>query len=285
MANRAAMLGQVIRSVARAAAASDRELLWRFVEERDQAAFSALVRRHTPMVLGVCQRALSNRQDAEDACQATFLLLVKKANVERWQSSIANWLYAAARKVAANARIAAQRRARREGKAAQPEAVQPVDQISGRELLAMLDEELDRLPDRYREPLVLCCLEGLTRDEAASRLGIPLGTLKIRLERGRKRLGERLRLRGCALGAGLLALAVTSPAGAAPPGLCEAIMTAAAGQPSPAVTALFEEVATKGFVQKSLLLAVAVAAVVAVGMGMGTASNTAASPAPEPPKA
>jgi RNA polymerase sigma factor (sigma-70 family) len=287
MANRSAVLRQVIRSVAQAdkSAASDRDLLQRFVDQRDQAAFSALVRRHTPMVLGVCQRALSNRQDAEDACQATFLLLVKKAKAERWQASIANWLYATARKVAGNARVAARRRARREGKAAVPEAIQPVDRITGRELLALLDEELDKLPARYREPLVLCCLEGLTRDEAATRLGIPLGTLKIRLERGRKRLGDALTLRGCALGAGLLALAITSPAGASPSRMCEAIMAAATGHPPAAVAALVEGVAMNGVVKKTMLMAVAVAAVVALGMGMGSATNTAANPAPEQPKA
>src|SRR6476659_4639142 len=93
---------------------SDRELLRRFAEEADQAAFAALVRRHAPMVLGVCRRALHNAQDAEDACQATFLLLTRKARAGRWQPSIANWLYAAARKVARNARVAAERRARRE---------------------------------------------------------------------------------------------------------------------------------------------------------------------------
>src|SRR5205823_7024067 len=132
----------------------------------------------------------------------------------RWQPSIANWLYSTARKVARNARVAAQRRAQREGRAAVPEAVLPVDRITGRELLAALDEELDRLPPRYREPLVLCYLEGLTRDEVATRLGVPAGTVKIQLERGRKKLGDALVRRGCALGAGLLALAVTSSVGA-----------------------------------------------------------------------
>jgi RNA polymerase sigma factor (sigma-70 family) len=287
MANRTAALRQALRSVAYAdtTAASDRELLCRFVERHDQDAFSVLVRRHTPMVMGVCQRALSNRQDAEDACQATFLLLVKKAKAEQWQASIANWLYASARKVASNARVAARRRARREGRAAVPVAVRPVDQISGGELIAMLDEELDKLPARYREPLVLCCLEGLTRDEAAARLGVPLGTLKIRLERGRKRLSDRLTLRGCTLGAGLLALAITSPAGASPPRLCEAILAAATGRPSPDVAALVEGVAMSGFVRKSIYMAISLAAVVTLGLGLGSfSSNTAANPAPDNPK-
>jgi RNA polymerase sigma factor (sigma-70 family) len=180
----AATLKKFIRSVASAAdvAASDRDLLHRFAREGDQAAFAALVRRHASMVLGVCQRALSSIPDAEDASQATFLILVRKAKSGRWQVSIANWLYATARKVAANARVAAQRRARREARAGVRETVLPVD-MTAQELLAALDEELDKLPPRYREPLVLCYLEGLTRDEAAHRLEVPLNTVKIRLER------------------------------------------------------------------------------------------------------
>src|SRR5262249_16680421 len=152
---------------------------------------------------------LANAQDAEDACQATFLVLAKKAAGGRWQPSVANWLYTTARKVAHNASVAAQRRARREGQAAVPEAVQPVDRLPGRELLAALGEGRENPPPRYREPLVLCYLEGLTRDDAARRLGIPAATLKAQLERGRKRLGDALTGRGCALGAGLLALAAT----------------------------------------------------------------------------
>src|SRR5206468_3670389 len=107
----------------------------------------------------------------------------RKAKIERWQPSIANWLYATARRVARNARVAAERRAKREGRIHSRAAVEPLDRMSGRELLAALDEELDKLPARYREPLVLCYLEGLTRDEAAARLAVPHGTLKIQLER------------------------------------------------------------------------------------------------------
>src|SRR5262245_34382022 len=116
----AAVLGRVIRSVAQAdpSAVTDRDLLRRFVAKDDQAAFAALVGRHTNMVLGVCRRALSHQQDAEDAVQATFLLLARKAKGVRWQPSVANWLYATARKVAHNARVAVRRRARRERRAA-----------------------------------------------------------------------------------------------------------------------------------------------------------------------
>src|ERR1700722_15638757 len=120
------VLGEVIRAATGStdAVLSDRELLGRFVAAGDQAAFAALFRRHSGMVLGVCRRALSNLQDAEDAWQATFLVLARRARSGRWQPSVANWLYTTARRVAGNARMAAERRARREKKAAVPEAVQ-----------------------------------------------------------------------------------------------------------------------------------------------------------------
>src|SRR4051812_46943038 len=125
---RGATLNRVIRTAAdrERAAATDRDLLRRFADDGDQGAFEALVRRHTGLVLGACRRALANAQDAEDACQATFLILARKARAGRWQPSVANWLFATARKVARDLRRAAGRRARREGRAAVPEAVGPV---------------------------------------------------------------------------------------------------------------------------------------------------------------
>jgi RNA polymerase sigma factor (sigma-70 family) len=254
---------------------TDRELLRRFARGNDQAAFAALAARHTGMVLGVCRRALPTVQDAEDACQTTFLLLAKKARGVRWQASVANWLFTTARKVAHNARVAAQRRARREAGAAVPEAVEPVDRMTGRELLAALDEELERLPPCYREPLVLCYLEGLTRDQAAARLGVPLATLHTRIDRGRKRLHAALTKSGCALGAGLLALAVTSPAGASPPRLVESVLAAATGSPPAAVAALAEGVAVNGVVNKSLPALAAVIGCAALGVGLGAFRSSA----------
>src|SRR5262249_31366076 len=163
-------------------------------------------------VLGVCRRLLPSAEDAEDACQATFLVLARKAGSQRWQPSIAGWLYATARRVARNARVTALRRVRREGEAAVPEAGQPGGGMTARRRRAAVDEGLERLPPRCGAPLVLCYLQGLTRGEAAVRLGITTATLKTQLERGRKKLALALAKRGCALGAGLLALAVTSPA-------------------------------------------------------------------------
>jgi RNA polymerase sigma factor (sigma-70 family) len=278
----AAVLSEVIRTAAGGAADSDRELLRRFAAG-DQEAFAALFRRHAGMVLGVCRRTLPCLQDAEDACQAAFLLLSRKAGSGRWQPSVANWLYLTARRTAQNARVAAQRRARREGRVAVPEAVQPVDRMTGRELLEVLDAELDRLPATYREPLVLCYLEGLTRDEAAARLGVPPTTVKIRLERGRKRLGDALTKRGCVAGAGLLALAATSPAGAAPSRLVGSVLAAVAGRAPAGVAALARGVAVKGFVNKSVgaLLVLVGAAALALGV-LSAGPPVAALPPHEP---
>src|SRR5262249_32842970 len=155
---------------------------------------------------GVCRRALPRTADAEDACQAVFLLLAEKAGRIRWQGSVAGWLYTVARRVARNARVAAERRARRESRAAVPQAISPADTMTGGELTAILDDELGRLPPRYRDPLVLCCLEGLAQDEAAGRLGVPLETLRCQLRRGRKKLADALAGRGVELGIALLAV-------------------------------------------------------------------------------
>jgi RNA polymerase sigma factor (sigma-70 family) len=280
------VLRKVVQSAAALdqSAATDRELLRRFARDNDQAAFEALVTRHTGMVLGVCRRALSNVQDAEDACQATFLVLANQAKGGQWQESLANWLYTTARKVAHNARRAAERRAKREAGAAVPEAVEPVDRMTGRELLAALDAALDGLPARYRAPLVLCYLEGLTRDEAAARLGVPLATLHTRIDRARKRLHELLTKAGCAVGAGLLALAACSPAGASPPRLVKSVLASASGSPPAAVSELAKGVAVNGSFSKVVLALVAVA-VVALGAGLGwlqmsAADQPAAKPAP-----
>jgi RNA polymerase sigma factor (sigma-70 family) len=281
--NQSAVLRRVVRTVAEAdqSVVSDRELLRRYARDNDQAAFEALVRRHTGMVLGVCRRALPRVQDAEDACQATFLLLARKVGGVRWQSSAVNWLYATARRVAANARVAAERRAKRESRAAVPEAVEPADRLTVRELIGILDEELSRLSPRYREAVVLCHLEGLTLDEAARRLGVPVATLKTRVVRARKLLADALTGRGCALGIGLLTLAVTSPAGASPPRLVESILAVASGSAPAAVAELVKGVVVNGSFSK-VALALAAVVVVALGVGMGSLGTTAANQ-PQPP--
>ena len=274
-----------IRSAARTVPpeATDRELLDRYVDG-DETAFAALAARHTPMVLGVCRRALPTVQDAEDACQAAFLILARKARSGGWQPSIANWLYTTARRVAAKALRTAERRTTRESRVARPADPSALDQMTGREAFAALDEELDRLPPRYREPLVLCYLQGLTRDEAAVRLGVSPATLKSQLDRGRKRLGTALTKRGVALGAGLLACASTSPAGASPPRFVESIVAAVAGSPPANVAALAEGVAVNGVFKKALRI-LAVAGMVGLGLGaMPTPGGQSKGPPPAAPE-
>ncbi|MDY3550971.1 sigma-70 family RNA polymerase sigma factor [Gemmata sp. JC717] len=269
MATRGGRAAPAVLMAARRATETDRELLDRFTAG-DDAAFAALVARHTGMVLGVGRRVLPTVQDAEDACQATFLILAQKARAVKWQASVANWLYGTARRIAARANRAAHRRVRREARPAPPDVPSALDQMTGREAFAALDAELDRLPPIYREPLVLCHLEGLTRDEAAARLGVPPATLKSRLDRGRKRLADALGKKGIGLGAGLLAVAATSPAGASPPRLTESVLAAVRGAPPDAVAALVREGAVTSWKLKGLL-AVAVAA---AGFGLVLAAGT-----------
>src|SRR5262245_46300595 len=264
---------------------TDRDLLRRFARDQDGAAFDALVKRHGLMVFNTCRRVLGNQADAEDACQATFLVLARKAASARWQASVASWLYATARQVALNARTARSRRTRHEGRTPAKPSANPLAQITGEELLAILDEELGKLPERYRAPVVLCCLEGLTRDEAARQRGVPAATLKGQLERGRRRLHEALARRGVTLGAGLLALMATSPACALPSRMLDAIRAMVAGEAPPSVAALAGGVVVNGAIKKSLLV-LAVAGIAALGLGLGSMSPIAAErpkPAPEKP--
>jgi RNA polymerase sigma factor (sigma-70 family) len=199
-------------------AVADAQLVHRFVRRRDEAAFELLVWRHGPMVHGVCRRLLRHEQDAEDAFQATFLLLARKAGSINSRGSVASWLYKVAYRVALRARTAGLRRAsRQEGSAALlalPDP-SPAPDPACAELRRVLDDELNRLPEKYRAPLVLCYLAGLTNEEAASQLHWPAGTLKTRLAYARRLLGSRLARRG--LGAGLATGALPAAASAAVP--------------------------------------------------------------------
>lgn len=180
-----AQLLERIQTTARAASAAE-------------AAFATLMARHGPMVLGVCRRALNDPRDVEDAFQATFVVLVRKSGVVRVDDSLGRWLYGVARRVAHRARTLAEKRRGRETTTLVGEpALSPPD-IERAELLAALDDELGRLPEKYRVPVLLCDLEGLTHTEAASRLQWPLGTVKGRLAQARSLLKERLTRRGLA---------------------------------------------------------------------------------------
>jgi RNA polymerase sigma factor (sigma-70 family) len=175
---------------------TDAELLERFVARRDHDAFAALVRRHGPMVFGVCRRVLRDPHDAEEAFQVTFLVLVRKAGRVRQPERLANWLYGVAHRVACKAKVASARRGAHERAAARTVDGPVTVGSDETELRAVLDEELVALPEKYRAALVLCYLEGLTNEEAARRLGWPTGSMSYRLARGRELLRRRLARRG-----------------------------------------------------------------------------------------
>jgi RNA polymerase sigma factor (sigma-70 family) len=192
---------------------SDGQLLARFVAARDEASFAALVRRHGPMVLGVCRRLLRHTQDAEDCFQATFLVLARKASAVR-RESVGSWLYAVAYRTSLEARAVNARRRRRERQVESmphPEVVPP----EARDWRPWLDHELNRLPQKYRTVIVTCDLEGRSRKEAARLLGLAEGTLSSRLARGRCLLAKRLSRHGLALSGGALAAAMTGGAASA----------------------------------------------------------------------
>jgi RNA polymerase sigma factor (sigma-70 family) len=201
---------------------SDAQLVHALAERRDAAAVEAIVRRHGPMVWGVCRRALSHH-DAEDAFQATFLVLARRADSVRPPGLLGNWLYGVARRTALKARSRASRRALREASVdpfPNPATSEPSEWT---DLRPVLDRELERLPDKYRAPLVLCDLEGKTRQEAARQLGWPEGTVCSRLSIGRKKLAARLARRGLALSGGVLTvMLVEQAAGRIPPELLTA---------------------------------------------------------------
>jgi RNA polymerase sigma factor (sigma-70 family) len=193
----------------------DHDLLERFLTQKDETAFEALVRRHGPMVLGVCRRVLGDPDAAEDAFQATFLVFVRKAAAIARRERLGNWLYGVAFHTARAARAASGRRRAKEAKA-MPRPQFPEDE-SWQELLPVLDEELSRLPDKYRTPILLCDLQEKSRRDAARELGLPEGTLSSRLARARALLARRFARRGLTLSAGALAAGLGREAAAALP--------------------------------------------------------------------
>jgi RNA polymerase sigma-70 factor (ECF subfamily) len=181
---------------------TDGQLLDRFLAQRQEAAFEELVRRHGSMVLGVCRRILPNNHDVEDAFQATFLVLVRKAASVKPPDLVGHWLYGVAYRTAVRARaVEVKRRAKEQVMRRPAEQLQDVWQ----DALPLLDQELTGLPEKYRIPVVLCDLESKSRKEVAGVLGLSEGTLSSRLARGRALLGRRLSRRGVTLSCGALA--------------------------------------------------------------------------------
>jgi RNA polymerase sigma factor (sigma-70 family) len=245
---------------------TDAQLLARYVEHREDTAFAALVQRHGQMVFGVCRRALAVA-DAEDAFQATFLVLMRRAASVIPREQLAAWLHGVARRTALKARERAQRRFAHERTLPELPDVGAPAEPPREEALAVIDEELERLPSKYRAPVVLCDVEGLTREEAARRLGWVVGTLSWRLSAARKLLAERLTRRGV----GLSVAALASATGAPP---------AVAGVPSPEVLSLAEQVLSAMTTTK---LKFAGALCVALLAGIGTvAVAIPVAPAPVP---
>jgi RNA polymerase sigma factor (sigma-70 family) len=206
---------------------TDGDLLESFITRRDTVAFEALMRRHGPMVLGVCRRVLRNEADAEDAFQATFLVLVRKAASIRPRGMVGNWLYGVAHSTALKARAMSTKRLAKEREAAErPTSARAAD--SWQHLQALLDQELKALPDKYRAAIVLCDLEGKSIKEAARQLGCPQGTVGTRLARGRRLLARRLARQGLALSGGVIATVIAQQAAAGvPPVLMSSTVKAA----------------------------------------------------------
>ena len=271
---------------------TDGQLLECFLLRRDEPAFAALVRRHGPMVMGVCRRVLGNVHDAEDAFQATFLVLARKAASVRSREVVGHWLYRVAYRTAMKAKVmTARRRAKEQQVKEMAQTDLPADD-GWRELLPLLDRELDNLPERYRVAVVLCDLEGVTRREAARRLNLPVGTLSSQLTRARHLLAKRLARYGLAVSGGAVAAALSEKTafacvtGALAASTAKAAVLVAAGQGVAAgavparVVALAEGVVKTMFLMK-LRAVVAVAVVVFVSAGVvGLAyRTTAAEPA------
>jgi RNA polymerase sigma factor (sigma-70 family) len=195
-------------AVEEADALTDTQLLRRFAADRDEVAFTVIIHRYGRLVHGVCRNVLRNDHDAEDAAQGTFLVLARRAGAIREGQAVGGWLYRVAYRVATKARTAAERRRRREARAARPDQAKAVADLAWRDLQAMLDEELNRLPERLRTPFVLCILAGKSKSEAAADLGWKEGTVSSRLAKARERIRGRLARRGVALSAILSGLAV-----------------------------------------------------------------------------
>jgi RNA polymerase sigma factor (sigma-70 family) len=261
---------------------TDGELLEQFLAGREgiaEAVFTALVERHGPMVLRVCRGVLGDVHDAQDALQATFLVLVRKSRSVRNRESVASWLHGVALRVAKRARSSAARRRAHERRAAVPESVGDAER---REHWPELHEEIARLPEKYRAAVVLCYLEGLTTEAAAHRLGCPQGTVMSRLSRARDQLHGRLTRRGVASPAGLLALGPAPKEAQVPATLANRTIRAAlesvagrvpAGVVSPSVATMTSAISRSMLMMKSTMTVAALAALGVVAAGLAVVAR------------
>lgn len=229
---------------------SDGELLGEYMRTGSEPAFEELVRRHGALVLGVCQRMLTHHHDAEDAFQATWIVLSKKANTIHRPEQLAHWLFGVARHAALNVRKIRKRRTIREQALGESSDVADHRATSWNETRPVLDDEVARLPEKYRLPLLLCCLQGFSHQEAARQLSWPIGTVAGRLSRGKMLLKKRLLKRGIVISPSVISLCLAQDALAAKPS--EALVASTMGQ-------LFAEssVGITGAAQSPVLLAIA----------------------------
>jgi RNA polymerase sigma factor (sigma-70 family) len=284
---------------------TDTELVERFARRGDEAAFEVLLWRHGPTVLGVCRRLLRREQDVEDAFQATFLVLLRKAGSIGNREAVAGWLYRVAYRIALEARTRVARRAARETAGVEDLPGRPVPEPDAGELRLVLDEEVNRLPARYRLPVVLCHFEGKSSTEAARQLGCAEATVRTRLARARQRLRGRLVRRGLTVAAALAAVELPGDLTAAVPGrladtTVRAAARSAAADVSPSVAALVQGGLRSMFLSRLKAVLVLLAAGVASG-GAGVLAHRAlaqrqadahappaalaAAPRPQPPPA
>jgi len=274
---------------------SDRQLLERFSDRRDasaEAAFEVLVERHGPMVLRVCRNVLGDSTDAEDAFQATFLVLARRCSSIRRLESLGSWLYGVACRVAARARVdvAKRRSAERRGALRVVQAADSSGAVERdrAEFGAVVQEEVRRLPENYRAVVALCYWEGLTQEQAATRLGCPLGTVRSRLARARNRLHQRLTRRGLAPLAGLVAAALDSPSADAarlslvPSPLIRCTVTASvqilAGRAIKDVASTSVAVLTQSILRSMLMMTLRTVVVSLVLIGLGAYGASLAAP-------
>jgi RNA polymerase sigma factor (sigma-70 family) len=259
---------------------TDAQLVERFVAKKDEAAFAALVERHGPLVLGVCKQVLRDEHTAEDVFQATFLVLARKAGSIRTGQALGSWLYRVAVNLARTARTAAVRRQAHERQVPDMARSDPLSEVALRELQPMLHEEVSRLPEKYRLPVLLCYLEGRTHEQTAATLGWPVGTVRSRLSRARDLLRRRLERRGVTAAAAALGVLLGQQVTAAVPAALGALavrvaLPFAAGQALPAgvvsTSALtLAEGALRAMVVNKFKLVVAVLLVLGVtGTGAG----------------